>query len=163
MNVIKSLFIPCVEIEYDANYIIDALYCNNIATVSKITLLPFTKNNEIFNRAYIEIFEWHETEDAYNFIYSLRNNNKHSVRLMHSDDKWWSFKINKKHNITRDAELEPYTFCNYLALNCDERWIHGTNELGEALLDFLSDSQEWNYIERELSEMHACQNMELCL
>jgi len=162
MNVIKSLFIPCVEIEYDANYIIDVLYCNNIATVSKIILLPFAKNRKKFNKAYIEIVEWHETEAAYNFIYSLRSG-KSEVKFSHSDDNWWIFRVNKKPNISRNKKLQPYTFCNYLALNCNEEWIHGTNELGRNLLDYINDVQEWNYIERELSEMRAYQNMEACL
>lgn len=164
MNVIKSLFIPCIETEYDANYIIDALYCNNIATVSKITLLPFVRNTGTFNRAYIDILEWHETEAAYNFVNRLRSG-KYETRLCHSDDNWWAFQINKKPYITGDKKLEAYTVLNYLVLNCDEPWVQGTNKAGKQLLSYINDYQDWKEIERDLSEMLAYQNMEyeLCL
>ena len=73
MSVIKSLFINYVESVYDANYIMDAFYNNNIASVSRVTLLPMkTATGDDYNRAYVGIAHWHDNEMAYNFIQRLK-------------------------------------------------------------------------------------------
>jgi hypothetical protein len=169
MNVIKSLFIPCIETSYDANYIIEAFYCNNIATVSRITLLPFIKKTGTYNRAYVDICEWHETESAYNFVNGLRSNTR-EVRFIHNDDDWWTLEINKKPYITSVEKYEAYTTDNCLVLNSDSHWYFNpwdtkTNEDGAKILSQLRDIQEWKELEIALFDMHEYQNLEyeLCL
>ena len=63
---------------------------NGLAQVSKVYLKP----NINYNRAYIQINSWQETEAAYSFIKRLRNSSVES-RLIYSDDNWWSVNINK--------------------------------------------------------------------
>ena len=169
MNVIKSIFIPCIDIIYDANYITDTFYLNGIATIGKITLLPFTKKTGKFNRAYVDICEWHETESAYSFVNRLRSHSR-EVRFIHADDDWWSIEINKKPYITSVEKYEQYTTDNFLALNCDKPWQFNpwnekTNEDGAKLLSIIRDNQEWKELESALFEMHEYQNLEyeLCL
>ena len=169
MNVIKSIFIPCIDTIYDANYITDTFYLNGIATVSRITLLPFTKKTETYNRAYVDIYEWHETESAYSFVNRLRSHSR-EVRFIHADDDWWSIEINKKPYITEVKKYEPYTTDNFLALNCDKHWQFNpwdekTNEDGAKLLSIIRDNQEWEEIEIALFDMLEYQNLEyeLCL
>lgn len=169
MNTIKSLFIPCIESNYDTNYIIDAFYLNGIATIGKITLLPFIKTTGTYNRAYVDICEWHETESAYNFVNGLRRHSR-EVRFIHNDDNWWSIEINKKPYITSLEKYESYTTDNCLALNIDKPWYFNpwdkkTNEAGAKLLSQLRDIQEWKELELALFDMHEYQNLEyeLCL
>ena len=152
MNVIKSIFIPCIDTIYDANYITDTFYLNGIATIGKITLLPFTKKTGKYNRAYMDICEWHETESAYSFVNRLRSHSR-EVRFIHADDDWWSIEINKKPYIT---EVKKY----------DKPWqFNPWNEDGAKLLSIIRDNQEWEEIESALFEMHEYQNLEyeLCL
>jgi hypothetical protein len=169
MNVIKSIFIPCVDSIYDANYITDALYLNGIATIGKITLLPFTKKTGTYNRAYVDICEWHETESAYNFVNGLRSNTR-EVRFVHNDDNWWTFEINKKPYITSVEKYETYTTDNCLALNIDKPWQFNpwnekTNDSEAKLLSQIRDIQEWKELEIALFDMLEYQNLEyeLCL
>jgi len=165
MNVIKSIFIPCIDSIYDANYITDTFYLNGIATIGKITLLPFTKKTGKYNRAYVDICEWHESESAYSFVNRLRSHSR-EVRFIHADDDWWSIEINKKPYITEVKKYEPYTTDNFLALNCDKPWQFNPWDEDEAkLLSTIKDNQEWEEIESALFEMHEYQNLEyeLCL
>ena len=165
MNVIKSIFIPCIELIYDANYITDTFYLNGIATIGKITLLPFTKKTGKYNKAYVDICEWHETESAYSFVNRLRSHSR-EVRFIHADDDWWSIEINKKPYITSVEKYEEYTTDNCLALNIDKPWqFNPWNEAGAKLLSHIRDEQEWKEIEIALFDMHEYQNLEyeLCL
>ena len=73
MSVINNLFIPCVEASYPAHDLIDAFYLSGIATVSEVDYEPYMKEDCLYNRAYIEVHEWHDTEAAYDFIKSLLN------------------------------------------------------------------------------------------
>ncbi len=165
MNVIKSIFIPCIDIIYDANYITDTFYLNGIATIGKITLLPFTKKTGKFNRAYVDICEWHETESAYSFVNRLRSHSR-EVRFIHADDDWWSIEINKKPYITSVEKYEVYTTDNCLALNIDKPWqFNPWNEDEAKLLSQIRDIQEWKELEIALFDMLEYQNLEyeLCL
>lgn len=96
MNPITSIYIPCIEKYFDAQFIADVFDKNQIAKVSKIYLEP--------NNAYIEIKSWYDTESAYNFIERLRNPNR-EARIIYNDDDWWPVYINKNnqkiHNVKR--------------------------------------------------------------
>jgi hypothetical protein len=107
MNSITSIYIPFVEIDTDADYIIESFYCNNIATIRSVTFVVDKKNRR---NAFIDIAEWHETETAYNFVNSLRNPNR-ETRFVHHDDDWWVVDINNDHHITHS----PHTYVNHLA------------------------------------------------
>jgi hypothetical protein len=113
MSVIKSLFITCVESGYDADYIMDVFYNSNIASVSRVTLLPIKSTGGDYNRVYLDISYWHDNEMAYNFIKRLKNPNV-ETHIIHSDDFWWNVKINKKQEITHSKKYNDYTRVNYL-------------------------------------------------
>jgi hypothetical protein len=123
MNAIKSLFIPCIDTDYDADYIINAFYTKDIATISRITLLPFNTKTGVYNKAYLDIAEWHETEAAYEFVNMLKSKIPQS-RIVHhsSDDNWcWLVGINKR-DVPRNRYFSFYTTENYLVQECDEPW-----------------------------------------
>lgn len=106
--IIESLFIPFVELYVDADYIMDVFYTNSIASVSRVT---FENDGSAYKRAYVDIYEWHDSEIAYNFIKRLKEG-KIETRLIHSDDDWWNVKINyKKESFYLNEET---TFINYL-------------------------------------------------
>lgn len=160
MTVIKSLFIASVEPKYNADYIMDAFYCHNVATISRVTLVPCETRRGLKYRAYIDIHEWHPSEAAYNFIQRLKDTSK-EARFVYNDDNWWVVEVNKKSYITTSPKTAQLTTINYLVTAMSEP---------ECLPWMLSrvhyeDQNEWNEIEKELSEMLAYQNLEyeLCL
>jgi hypothetical protein len=91
-TVIKSLFMPFVELYVDADFIMNLFYTSNIATVRRVT---FQQDGNPYKKAYVDIYEWHDTEIAYNFIKRLHNPNV-ETKIIHSDDDWWIVKINQK-------------------------------------------------------------------
>ena len=91
MNAIRSIYMPRIETAFDARFIADVFNRNGIAQVSKVYVEPIKSVN--FNRVYIEVKQWHETEAAYNFIERLRNPKK-EARIIYKDDFWWAVDIN---------------------------------------------------------------------
>lgn len=101
MNAITSIYIPCIDTEFNAEFIADVFNRNGIAQVSNVYIEPmlFKRKNGLprCNRAYIGIKSWHDTEAAFNFIARLRNPSR-EARLVYSDDNWWPVYINTKPN-----------------------------------------------------------------
>lgn len=98
MNAIASIYIPHVEKHFNAEYVADIFNRNGIAQVSRVYIEPYKsimKNRlNVYNRAYVEIKNWHETEAAYSFIQKLRNP-RTEARIIHGDDNWWAVNINR--------------------------------------------------------------------
>jgi hypothetical protein len=92
MTAIQSLYIRNIEKQVNAEYIANTFSKNGLAQVRKVYIEPYKYKN--YNRAYVEIETWHETEAAYSFIKRLRNS-KTETRLVHVDDDWWLVNINK--------------------------------------------------------------------
>ena len=102
---IKSITIPAVEIKYSAEYIANTLWDNNIAQANLITMIPYLRENKVYNIAYIGIEFWCDSEVAFNFIKKLQDPLK-EVRLVHNSDDWWNVEINKHNSGT--TYLYPY-------------------------------------------------------
>ena len=98
MNAITSIYIPRIENVFNAEFIADVFNRNGIAQVSRVYIEPYKsiiKNGlNGYNRAYIGIKSWHDTEAAFNFIARLRNPSR-EARIVYSDDNWWPVDINK--------------------------------------------------------------------
>ena len=154
MPVIKSLFISCIEPSYTAEYIMQSFCVNDIATVSKIILVPFTKKTGNFMRAYIDIAYWHETEAAYDFIQSLHNINQ-ETRFLYYERNWWAVEINK--NLLISKKCKKYTTIN-------KQVDIKTNIYGAQILSAINQDQdkdqEWREIEYMLQEVKLYQNYE---
>lgn len=113
MNAVTSLYIPHVEKNFNAEYIADIFSRNGLAQVSRVYIEPYKtiiKNRLNYNRAYILIDSWHETEAAYSFIQRLRNPSA-EARLVHSDDNWWAVDINRNPSVfkTNNRVLTVFT------------------------------------------------------
>jgi hypothetical protein len=93
MSTITSLVIPCVEMCYTAEYIVNVFWNQGIAQVSNVTLIPYPTNTEYLQMAYIYIDSWCDTEVAYNFLQRLKDTNK-ETRLVHSSEDWWPVEAN---------------------------------------------------------------------
>lgn len=100
---IKSLTINCVESIYTQEYIANTFWKQQIARISSVTLIPFTKNGEKYNIAYINVDQWCDSENAYNFIRYLNNPFK-ETRLVHHEDNWWPVEINTHNNGSIDVD-----------------------------------------------------------
>lgn len=87
---IKSVVISYVEPEYNAEYIANVFWRQNIAKVNSIVLIPYSKNGVSFQMAYVSIEQWAETESAYNFLQRLKTRNDKETRIIHRDDSWWT-------------------------------------------------------------------------
>jgi hypothetical protein len=125
MSSIESIYIPRVESEYDAVYIMTVFYYFNIATVDKVSIVP-QKDTYInmygiekeYCKVYIEIFKWHNSETANNFIKRLQTPDR-ECRLPHMNDNWWTVKINTCYNICYMYDMQDFTTANYL---CDDEF-----------------------------------------
>lgn len=97
MNPITSIYIPRIDAEFNAKFIANVFDRNGIAQVSRVYIEPYSsimkKNLNGYNRAYIAIKSWHDTETAFNFIERLRNPTR-EARIVYSDDNWWVVDIN---------------------------------------------------------------------
>jgi hypothetical protein len=103
---IKSITIPAVEVKYTADYIAHILWSNNIAQPNLITMVPYLRDDMVYNIVYIGIEFWCDSEVAFNFIKKLQDPLK-EVRLVHNSDDWWNVEINKHNSGTN--YLYPYS------------------------------------------------------
>jgi hypothetical protein len=159
-TVIKSIFISAIDASFKADDIIEEFYCQNIATISRITLVPYESKTGVRNKAYIDIHEWHPTEAAYNLIKRIKDD-KTEARFVHSDDNWCVVGVNKNTFITNSKKMSKFTTINYLVED-DSLEFKG---LPWVLSSSSQDDPDWISIEKDLSEMLAYQNLEyeLCL
>ena len=176
MNSIKSIYIPHVEEGITAEYIMDVIYSNGIATVSRITLLPNISSNKYsgntYMEAYIDIDSWHETETAYNFIQQLHKSPE-ETRFVHSGDKWWLVEVNRSPWVTTCSLFEKETTVNWLVCtdayeimcNLDAAFQMARTVLFCKIMDHIEDEEDWLSIEKSLSEEKTYQQLEydLCL
>lgn len=118
---IKSLFIDNVEDYVNADYIAKVFYENDIATLSRITLIPYERCKEygnevivgIYFKAYIEVMEWHNSPMAFKIRVALNDINR-EPRLIHDLDKWWAIKINNKPFMCYETKNKEYTSISIL-------------------------------------------------
>lgn len=103
---IAQLLISEIKMEYNAEYIANTLWYQNIAQVESITLLPYLKGSAIYQTAYVSIAMWCDSEIAYSFIKRLRDSTK-DTRIVHKMDYWWPVRINPNNNGA--ICIEPYT------------------------------------------------------
>lgn len=104
---ITNLFIPCIETKYSAEYIANTLWNQKVAQISAIVLVPIVISDFTYQKAYIKIARWYDSEIAYNFINRL-NNQSIETRIVHQDDDWWPVEILKS-NIIFNSEYDNIT------------------------------------------------------
>ena len=145
---VNNLMITSVEDQYTAEYIANSFWRNNIAKVSKITLIPYLKNSEIRNVAYIVVSQWCESEAAYNFIQRLKQP-EGEARIVHHDEDWFPVQLNTHNN--GDLEVGNYTTIipnqyyervyNWESIECDDVSTAPCTEASDE--EEILDEEEW--------------------
>ena len=70
---IKQLFIPAVLADFSVTELFDLFYTYKLATISQIYYIPIEfQGKSYYNDLYITIQNWHKTENADDFIKTLR-------------------------------------------------------------------------------------------
>ena len=146
---INSLMIPCVESQYTQEYIANVFWRQHIAKVSSITLIPYLKNGEIYNIAYITIYNWCDSEAAYNFIHRVQNPYK-EARIVHHDDNWWPIQLNTHNN--GDIKVGTYT------VDFDSSYFKKVEYDTDSCSDYEFSIDEQIDFETELRIQNALQN-----
>jgi hypothetical protein len=109
MSPLMRLYITDIDYRITPQNIKD-VFCNlNIANIKHISLTPYYK--QIFNdyicyqTAYIVIDEWHDSEDAYDFIQQIKSPYKEARIIYDKIDEasWWKVEEWKENN---DYELQ---------------------------------------------------------
>ena len=156
MSAIKSLYIPIVESIYDYKYIMNAFNTNDIATITKVTMLPFYRKGILTHyRTYVDISYWHDNEAAYNFIQRIKNSSI-ETHFIHNDDNWWLIKNNIKPHITSEFKYKDNTFENLLVKNELIRDVE--TDVKTDIIDSVvnikeNEDIEWIEIEKDIKKM----------
>jgi hypothetical protein len=127
MCALMSLYIPHIEYGIDAQFIANVFYYQNIATIKRITLVPYIKpigkyDYMCFQRAYIDIHMWHDSEVAYNFIQRVKKP-KVEARIIYDiidEACWWIVEENYLPWITTSKKMKKKT-TQFEIINDDER------------------------------------------
>ena len=141
---VKSVMISCVNRHYTQGYIANVFWRQHIAQVSAITLIPYLKNGEICNIAYINIDQWCDSEAAYNLIQRLKDPSK-EARIVHHDDDWWPVEINTHNN--GDIYLGAYTLTfssSYFVKEVEDDATAPCTEVDDEEFDSEVDDEEFD-------------------
>ena len=151
MSVINNLFIPCIEAYYPAHDLIDAFYLSGIATVIEVGYEPYMDADCLYNRAYLQVHEWHDTEVAYNFIKSLHNSTNETVYrndrisfIVEINDEPWLTPLSKCYRtivplIHNAAGIVETSVCQ------DENREEDREEYEEDREEYEEDREEYEY------------------
>ena len=155
MNTIKSLIIHSVSLNCDADKVIEAFYSNDIATISRVSLLHKQTHYSVL----VDIAEWHETEAAYSFVKSLLNYNQTSHDMELVDETSWDIGINTEFDLSNEDILVPIIENSLVLPICEDKewqtnhWVCVDNAQFDALNEEWSG---WHQLERDLDEMLEC-------
>jgi hypothetical protein len=79
------------------SYVANIFWNQKIGKVSEVSLIPYVKYNGMMYVCLVTIREWFDSECGYNFMKRLKEGTK-EVRLVYSDDNWWTVEENKMYN-----------------------------------------------------------------
>jgi hypothetical protein len=158
-----SLYIPHVEYGIDAQYIANTFYYQNIATIKRITLIPYIKpvgkyDYICLQRAYIDIHMWHDSEAAYSFIQRVRSPSIEARIIYDIIDEaaWWVVEENFLPWITTSKKTRSKTIEFEIMEDDDERledilidleYLEEIEEL-EKYVHPVDDDLEWKELEQ---------------
>ena len=77
------------------SYVANVFWRQKIGKVSKVSVMPYSKNENLLYLCLVTINEWFDSECAYNFIKKLKDPSR-EARLVHSDDNWWVVELNNE-------------------------------------------------------------------
>ena len=99
LNLLKKykLMIHNIDPNYSTDYIIEVLYIQHIAKVSRIITVPYVNeyDGEIYMNAYIDVHEWYNNKHAQGFLKILESPLPpgREVYLYHYNNLGWPVKL----------------------------------------------------------------------
>lgn len=95
---------PAVDRKYSACDVAMAFHKAGILMANSVSI---EKTKRKYNRVYVGIAMWHDTEASYNFIKRLRNNKIETKFIYNNKNElWWSVYINKFSQKLRSSERQ---------------------------------------------------------
>jgi len=85
------LIIDGIEQDISFEYIATVLINHDIAMVKHINFMPYFSKKLIYIRAYVELWDWCESENAKDFIDSLSGSNI-KTQFQHHENEYWTIK-----------------------------------------------------------------------
>ncbi len=77
------------------SYVANIFWRQKIGKVSKVSVMPYSKNEKLLYLCLVTINEWFDSECAYNFIKRLQDPSR-ETRLIYSDDNWCVVELNNE-------------------------------------------------------------------
>ena len=145
MTTINTLYIPFVENGIHAKFIQQLFYYNNIATINSILFLP--SHNKNFKQAILDVYCWHNTNYAFDFMMRLHNYSLKTC-LYYEEKKYFCIQSYSIHNT-----YLQFTDNNKNILPLSIR--SHRNKLSQKLQDIL----DWRDIEIALYNNNLYQNL----
>ena len=134
LNLLKKykLCIYNIDPNYSTDYIIEVLYIQNIAKVSRIIIVPYVSqyDGEMYMTAYIDLHEWNNNEYAEGFIKILESPLPHGreVYLYHYNDLGWPVKLITNTDIVFNLGYTKITATHYNLEHYDDKNINWDND-----------------------------------
>ena len=98
---------PAVDRKYSAYDVAMAFHKAGILVANSVSI---EKTKRKYNRVYVGIAMWHDTEASYNFIKRLRNNKIETKFIYNNKNElWWTVYINKFSQKLRSSERQKRT------------------------------------------------------
>jgi hypothetical protein len=99
--------LPAVDRKYSAYDVAMAFHKAGILVANSVSI---EKTKRKYNRVYVGIAMWHDTEASYNFIKRLRNNKIETKFIYNNKNElWWTVYINKFSQKLRSSERQKRT------------------------------------------------------
>jgi hypothetical protein len=141
MAPIQSIFIPYIQPYWTPELIATFLYDSGIASTAKMEVYTSMIDEYECKSALIEVNQWLDTEDAYEFICSLKFNGSAVVDI--SDEFWIVYMEAKMEHLIDLLVGEPTeTYFN----------IHDFEQYDSMLEEMFQDNANLEEIEQELNE-----------
>jgi len=152
--VITSIYLPLVEKNINEEYIRSAFDKAGIANIDAVAF----ERNGLYNRVYLNINYWHDTESAYYFIKKLKNPTI-ETRFVHDNENelWWAVHINKfphkLENPSKKRRLVLFNFHSFMELSKYEQEQQQDNTYGlqenhawvDQLLEKIESDKKYRY------------------
>ena len=142
MTPIQSIFIPYIRAYWTPELIATFLYDSGIVAVGKMEIYSSYEDEYEYKCAVIEVGQWLDTEDAYEFICSLKYNGSAVMNI--SDEFWIVYNQPKMEHVIDLLIGEPNV--TYFTLQNFEQWESMAMELEE-------DDKNMDELEEELEIM----------
>jgi hypothetical protein len=157
LNLLKKykLVIYNIDPDYSTDYIIEVLYIQNIAKVSRIILIPYIDqyNGEAYNSAYIDLHEWNNNEYAEGFIKMLESPlpYRKEVYLYHYNNLGWPVRLITNTDVVFNLGYTKIVIIHYSLEHYDDKnidWDNDSETMALVRAEFIAKQCAENILEK---------------